>query len=98
MNFRNKRKKHPKRNYRREYDRYFGIRGRPMTAAQRRHRKEKTSRNRARRIMKRKYGDHRLNGKDVAHKNHNPLDNGDTNLKIMSMKKNRNTKGKKQYT
>lgn len=95
MNFRNKRKKHPKRNYRREYDRYFGVRGRPMTAAQRRHRKEKTSRNAARRMFKRKYGERYMRGKDVAHKNHNPLDNGNGNLKISSMKTNRNTKGKK---
>ena len=69
-----------KRNYKKEYKNYHG------SAKQR---KRRSSRTLARRKLikagKAKKGD----GKDVSHKNGNPMDNKKTNLKNTSRKKNR---------
>ena len=69
-----------RRNYRKEYDRYQG------TAAQK---KRRAGRNAARRKMiasgKARKGD----GKDVAHKDNNPLNNKPKNIRMESKKSNR---------
>ena len=71
------------RNYRQEYDRYQG------TATQK---KRRAGRNKARRIMiangKAKKGD----GKDVAHKDNNPLNSVAKNMRMESKKSNRSFK------
>ena len=68
------------RNYRQEYDRYQG------TAKQK---KRRAGRNKARRIMiangKAKKGD----GKDVAHKDNNPLNSVAKNMRMESKRSNR---------
>lgn len=56
--------------------------------------KRRASRNRARREAQRRYGKAALRGKDVDHKNQNPLDNRPSNLRIESKKKNRGRKKK----
>lgn len=68
------------RNYRREYDRY---QGRPE---QRRNRSE---RNKARRLMIKKYGKAALDGHDIDHTDGNPMNNSLQNLKITTKKYNR---------
>ena len=71
------------RNYRQEYDRYQG------TAAQK---KRRAGRNAARRKMiasgKARKGD----GKDVAHKDNNPLNSVAKNIRMESKKSNRSFK------
>tara|TARA_R100000541_G_scaffold54184_1_gene62609 strand:+ start:250 stop:498 length:249 start_codon:yes stop_codon:yes gene_type:complete len=71
------------RNYRQEYDRYQG------TAKQK---KRRAGRNKARRIMiangKAKKGD----GKDVAHKDNNPLNSVAKNMRMESKRSNRSFK------
>ena len=71
------------RNYRQEYDKYQG------TATQK---KRRAGRNKARRIMiangKAKKGD----GKDVAHKDNNPLNSVAKNMRMESKKSNRSFK------
>lgn len=86
------------RNYRNEYDNYFGKKHLPhtWTRLQRRRRKEKTMRNSARRRFTRKYGRRRLQGKDIDHRNGNALDNRWNNLRIMSIQNNR-SRNKKRY-
>ena len=64
-----------KRNYEREYSLYGS-----KTIA------DRSSRNKARRIAKKKYGAKKLRGKDVHHKNGNPKDNSKSNLTIRSRK------------
>lgn len=68
------------RDFKKEYERYQGT---PEQI------KRRSSRNKARRKMiaegKARVGD----GKDVAHKNGNPLENNASNLKIESKKTNR---------
>mgnify|MGYP001405030147 CR=1 FL=1 len=64
------------RDYRKEYDTY---QGKPEQIARR------SSRNKARRIM----GDKTIEGKDVGHKDNNPMNNSKKNLSIVSRKKNR---------
>ena len=51
-------------------------------------RKNRSSRNLARRLMKKKLGI-KLKGKDVDHKDGNPQNNSDGNLRVMSANKNR---------
>ena len=63
------------RNYRQEYDRYQG------TAAQK---KRRAARNKARRLMIAKGKAKKGDGKDVAHKDNNPLNN---NPKILEWKR-----------
>ena len=68
------------RNYAKEYREYQG------TPEQIRRR---ARRNRARRLMIKKFGKARLRGKDVDHKDSNPMNNSYKNLRIMSKSKNR---------
>ena len=60
--------------------------------------KRRASRNAARRLMIQKGKARKGDGKDVDHKNRNPLDNSRANLRIVSKKTNRgwrrNEKGK----
>ena len=70
-----------KRNYKKEYKNYHG---KPKQI------KRRDSRNAARNILKKKGVN--IKGKDVAHKNGNPLDNKTSNLKVVSKSKNRSYK------
>ena len=71
------------RNYRQEYDRYQG------TAAQK---KRRAGRNKARRLMIRKGKAKKGDGKDVAHKDNNPLNSVAKNMRMESKKSNRSFK------
>lgn len=76
-----------KRNFRQEYDRY---QGRPEQI------KRRSSRNKARRKLA-KQGRVRLgDGKDVDHKNTNPMQNGNGNLRVRSKSANRSFKRNKK--
>lgn len=79
-------KKQRKRNYRKEYDEYHG------TPKQR---KNRSSRVLARRKMIKKVGEGAVNGKDVDHKDGNPRNNSEQNLRILAIKKNRASKKKR---
>lgn len=72
-----------KRNYRKEYDEYHG------TAEQRANRSKRVL---ARRKMMKKGKVRKGDGKDVDHKNGNPQDNSDGNLRVLSKSKNRSIK------
>ena len=67
------------RDYRSEYKNYHS---KPQQ------RKNRSSRNLARRLMKKKLGI-KLNGKDVDHKDRNPRNNSMSNLRIRSKSSNR---------
>lgn len=54
--------------------------------------KRRASRNAARRRLIARRGRAALKGKDVDHKNQNPLDNRSSNLRVESKKKNRGRK------
>jgi len=69
-----------KRNYRKEYDNYH---------AKPEQRKNRSKRVLARRKMEEKGRVHKGDGKDVDHKNGNPQDNSDNNLRVLSKSKNR---------
>ena len=71
------------RNYRQEYDRYQG------TAKQK---KRRAGRNKARRIMIAKGKAKKGDGKDVAHKDNNPLNSVAKNIRMESKKSNRSFK------
>ena len=71
------------RNYRQEYDRYQG------TAAQK---KRRAGRNKARRIMVAKGKAKKGDGKEVAHKDNNPLNSVAKNIRMESKKSNRSFK------
>ena len=71
------------RNYWQEYDRYQG------TAAQK---KRRAGRNKARRLMVAKGKAKKGDGKDVAHKDNNPLNSVAKNIRMESKKSNRSFK------
>lgn len=71
------------RDYKKEYREYHG---KPEQ------RKRRSSRVLARRLMKQKNGTSALAGKDVDHKDGNPLNNKASNLRLLSVKKNRGKK------
>lgn len=80
------------RNYRKEYDDYYGRKGSTQaqrTSLQNQHRREKTNRNQARSTMKKKGRVRVGDGKDVDHINGRALDNNVKNLRIQSVKTNR---------
>lgn len=72
-----------KRNYKKEYRNYHG---KPSQI------KRRSSRNTARRKMVKSGSAKKGDGKDVDHKNGNPLDNRRRNLRVMSRSKNRSKK------
>jgi hypothetical protein len=63
------------RDYKQEYVTYHG---KPAQIA------ERSSRNKARRKMKASHGAAKLAGKDVDHKDGNPMNNSSKNLSVMS--------------
>ena len=67
------------RNYKKEYANYHS---KPEQ------KKDRASRNGARRMMKKKYGNSLL-GRDVDHKDRNPRNNSMSNLRIQSKSMNR---------
>ena len=69
-----------KRNYRAEYDDYHGSEEQ---------KKNRASRNAARRAMIRKHGKSKLQGKDVDHRDGNPKNNSRGNLQMISASLNR---------
>ncbi len=71
------------RNYRKEYD---GYHKRPEQ------KKNRASRNGARRRMKKILGKKAVEGKDIDHKDGNPRNNSRSNLRVLSKKKNRSKK------
>jgi hypothetical protein len=71
------------RDYAKEYREYQG------TPEQIKHR---AMRNAARRLMIKKYGKDAVKGKDIDHKDGNPMNNGRQNLKITSVHYNRSKK------
>lgn len=69
-----------KRDYKKEYDKYQSS---PLAI------KQRASRNRARALMIKKHGKSALKGKDVDHKDGNPLNGKKSNLAITTVKYNR---------
>ena len=67
------------RNYKSEYKNYH---------SKTKQKKNRASRNGARRIMKKKYGNSIL-GRDVDHKDRNPRNNSKSNLRLQSKSSNR---------
>lgn len=72
------------RNYRKEYDNYH---------SQSKQKKRRAGRNKGRRLAVKKYGKAALSGKDVDHKDRNPMNNSRNNLRIQSKSKNRSRNG-----
>lgn len=71
------------RNYRKEYDNYQG------TPEQR---KRNNARKKARRLLEKKGVVRKGDGKDVDHKDGNPLNNSTKNLRVQSKSENRSFK------
>lgn len=71
------------RDYKKEYDSYHG------TEEQK---KRRAARNKARRHLIKEGRAHKRDGKDVDHKNGNPLDNREENLRMRSISANRGDK------
>jgi len=72
------------RNYKQEYNRYH---------KQLKQKKRRAGRNKARRMMTKKVGKAKLNGKDVDHKDRNPNNNSKSNLRIVRKTLNRSRNG-----
>jgi hypothetical protein len=68
------------RDYRQEYDNYHGTKDQ---------KKRRAARNKARRHLEKAGRAHKGDGRDVDHKNGNPLDNSDDNLRMRSRSANR---------
>lgn len=68
------------RDYKKEYSKY------QSSPAQI---KARSNRNKARRLMIKKHGKAAVKGKDIDHKNGNPMNNSPRNLAITSVKYNR---------
>ena len=68
------------RDYKKEYREYHGH---PLQI------KHRAKRNSARRLMVRKHGKSKLKGKDIDHKDGNPMNNSHGNLRITSIRYNR---------
>jgi len=69
-----------KRNYKKEYREYH---------SKKTQKKRRAGRNKIRRKYIKKYGKHKLKGKDVDHKDHNPLNNGNGNTRLRDRSENR---------
>ena len=69
----------PVRDYKREYKNYH---------SKPKQRKRRSSRNLARRLMKKKLGI-KIKGKDIDHKDKNPMNNSRKNLRVRSKSYNR---------
>jgi hypothetical protein len=69
-----------KRDYRKEYDDYHG---QPDQV------KRRAARNKARRFLEKEGRVHKGDGKDVDHKNGNPLDNSSANIRVRDRSANR---------
>ena len=78
-----------KRDYAKEYARDHSS---PAKIAQR------SSRNKARRKVKKRAGAAALVGKDIHHRDHNPRNNSLSNLSIASVRANRSDNGKRKRT
>jgi hypothetical protein len=74
------------RDYKQEYADYHGT---PEQVARR------SARNKARRIMQKRYGKEALRGKDVDHKSFNANDNSAGNIRLMDWRKNRSRQPKR---
>ena len=72
-----------KRNYKKEYSKFHS-----STKAK----KDRASRNQARRVLAKQGRVKKGDGKDIDHRNGNPRDNRKSNLKVISRKRNRSKK------
>jgi hypothetical protein len=78
------------RNYDKEYRDYYGPKDTTgLTPQQKKHRKQKASRNKVRKQFEKKELVHKHDNKDIDHKNGNPLNNNPGNLQVMFRSKNR---------
>ena len=68
------------RNYKKEYQTYH---------AKPEQKKRRAGRNKGRRLAVKKYGKQALMGKDVDHRDRNPMNNSRSNLRIQSKARNR---------
>ena len=68
------------RDYKKEYENYH---------SQPEQRRRNDGRKKARRLMVKKHGASKLEGKDIDHKDRNPRNNSTRNLRIQSKKENR---------
>ncbi|NDF98236.1 MAG: HNH endonuclease [Chitinophagia bacterium] len=68
------------RDYREEYDSYHG------TDDQK---KRRAARNKARRHLEREGRVHKGDGKDIDHKDHNPMNNNSSNIRVRDRSANR---------
>jgi hypothetical protein len=75
------------RNYAREYKNYQGL---PKSI------KERASRNKARKIMVDKHGEKACKNKHIDHKDHNPLNNKLSNLRIRNPSTNMSDNSRKK--
>ena len=77
------------RNYRKEYLDYYGDSKKKLYRDHKLRIKEKTARNQARALMAKKGRVSKGDGKDVDHKDGNPLNNHPSNLRVLPQSVNR---------